>query len=59
MEPNITITYLTGEMKFVPPRYWIQEKSDGFYLNSEFMSTGPFETAAEITMSASAAGITL
>lgn len=45
-EPTYKITYLTGEMKFVPPTYILTELPNGEgLLESEFMTmTGDYET---------------
>ncbi len=58
-QQNIAMKILYGEMKFIPPRFWLTRRTDGFYIISEFCSLGPFENESDLRFAARSGGIEL
>ena len=46
-----------GSITVFPTKYWVEKTGNYFYLHSEFMSLGPFESEIEIRRAAKSAGM--
>ena len=42
-----TVDAIYGEVKIKPVEYWITPKADGYWIECEFSSLGPFDTRKE------------
>jgi hypothetical protein len=57
-EPRITMTFLLGEMPFIPPKYYAVQRADGWWIEcDQGINLGSFASRAEAVLAARSGGM--